>query len=403
MATKESILDLALFGGTKLFSDQERSVGKPNVANRDEFLEQAARILDSQMLTNGGPQVKEFERQICAYLKVKHAIAVNNATIGLQVAAKALGIRGEVIVPSFTFIATPQAFDWIGIDVIFCDIDPNTLSFDLAHLESLITPRTTAIVPVHVFGRLVDVDAIEEIARRRSLKVIYDAAHAFGSKHRNGVFVGNFGDCEVFSFHATKVLNSFEGGCICTNDDALAARIRSSINFSFLTYDQTANASGTNAKMPEICAAHGIISLQTFESVLSHNALISSIYQRRLGSIFGISILHGLTQNKDCNCHYVAIAWNAQILSVSRDSMLNILLAEGCRARRYFYPGCHQLEPFASRNPSGRCSVPKTERLCSQVACLPNGLHVSIGDAESICNVIEFIALNGVTIKERMN
>jgi dTDP-4-amino-4,6-dideoxygalactose transaminase len=403
MAAKTSVKDLAVFGGPKIFNDFERSVGKPNVANKNEFLEQAARILDSQTLTNGGPQVKEFERQICAYLRVRNTIVVNNATIGLQVAAKALKLSGEVIVPSFTFIATAQAFDWIGINVVFCDIDPLTLSFDLAHLESLITSDTTAIVPVHVFGRVVDVNAIEAIAKRHSLKVVYDAAHAFGSKSANGQFVGNFGDCEVFSFHATKVLNSFEGGCICTNNDTLAENIRSSINFSFVTYDQTASAPGTNAKMTEICAAHGIVSLRSFNDVLVHNALISDIYRKRLGLICGITLLYGLTTNEQCNCHYVAIAWNAQILSVSRDSLLNVLLSEGCRGRRYFYPGCHQLEPFASRNPPGRCSVPKTERLCSQVVCLPNGLHVSSEDANLICDVIEFVVTNGAAIKERMN
>ena len=214
---------LALLGGRPAFASEIR-VGRPNVGDRTALIARLGLMLDSGVLTNRGPFVLELEAALRSYLGVRHAITVCNATIGLGVAARALGLAGEVIVPSFTYIATPQALAWLGITPVFCDVDPDTHNLDPRQLEALITPRTTGILPVHVWGRPCDTQAIERVACAHGLKTLYDAAHAFGCSH-DGQMIGSFGHAEVFSFHATKFFNTFEGGAIATNDDNLAAKI----------------------------------------------------------------------------------------------------------------------------------------------------------------------------------
>ena len=189
-------------------------VGRPNMGNRKDFLKRVDEILDRRWLSNHGPVVQEFEKRIAEILGVKHVVAMCNATAGIEIACHALGLKGEVIVPSYTFIATAHALQWQGITPIFADMDPVTHNIDPERIEALITPRTTGIVGVHVWGRACDTDAIEKIAAKHKLKVMYDASHAFGCSHR-GRKIGSFGECEVFSFHATKFINSLEGiACI---------------------------------------------------------------------------------------------------------------------------------------------------------------------------------------------
>src|SRR5580765_888790 len=194
---KHAIEDLALFGGTPTFA-QALHVGRPNIGNRERLFERLNTMLDSRWLSNGGPLLQEFEQRIVELTGVKHCVAMCNATIALEIAIKAAGLKGEVIIPSFTFVATAHALQWQGITPIFCDVDPRTHLLDPNKLEALITPQTTGIIPVHLWGRPCDVEAIADIARRHGLKIIYDAAHAFGCSH-NGSMIGSFGDVEVFS------------------------------------------------------------------------------------------------------------------------------------------------------------------------------------------------------------
>ena len=215
---------LAIFGGKPAF-DEQLHVGRPNIGDRARFLQRVEDMLDRRWLTNNGPFVQEFEQRIADYVGVKHCIAVANATIGLGLAARALEMSGEVIVPSMTFVATAHILQWQQTTPVFCDIDPETHLLDPQRVEERITPHTTGILPVHLWGRPCDTAALEDIARRHNLRLLYDAAHAFGNSHQ-GKMIGNFGDAEVFSFHATKFLNSLEGGAIVTNDDELAATIR---------------------------------------------------------------------------------------------------------------------------------------------------------------------------------
>ena len=236
---------LAILGGVPAF-DVPLHVGRPNIGDREKFLAAASQIFENRWLTNNGPFVQQFEAELARFLGVKHCLTINNATIGLEIAMRALGLSGEVIVPSFTFIASAHALHWLGITPVFGDIDPETHTLDPARVEALITPRTTGIMGVHLWGRPCEVEVLQEIADRYNLKLLYDAAHAFGCS-AYGKMIGHFGNAEVFSFHATKFFNTFEGGAVVTNDDDLAAKIRLMKNFGFAGYDKVIYV-GTNGK-----------------------------------------------------------------------------------------------------------------------------------------------------------
>ena len=227
--------DFAILGGVPAFNERLH-VGRPNIGDRKRLMEQINDILDRRWLTNAGVYVREFERRVAEMVGVAHCIAMCNGTVALEIAIRALGLEGEVIVPSFTFIATAHALQWQGITPVFCDIDPQTHNIDPARVEQLITHRTTGIIGVHVWGRSCNVEELTSIANKYHLRVLYDAAHAFACS-RHGKMIGSFGNAEVFSFHATKFVNTFEGGAVVTNDSDLAARIQLMRNFGFAGYD----------------------------------------------------------------------------------------------------------------------------------------------------------------------
>lgn len=279
---------LAICGGAPTFP-QILHVGRPNIGDRDRLLARINDLLDRRWLSNNGPFVQELEARIAAYVGVKHVICVCNATIGLEIAIRAADLRGEVIVPAYTFVATAHALQWQEITPVFADMDPATHNIDAARVERHITPRTTAILATHVWGRPCQVEALAEIAARRGLKLMFDAAHAFGCSHQ-GRMVGGFGLAEVFSFHATKFLNSFEGGAICTNDDALAQRIRLMTNFGFAGFDNVVHI-GTNGKMTEVCAAIGLTSLEGIDELIATNRRNYLAYREGLAGLPGIALI----------------------------------------------------------------------------------------------------------------
>lgn len=244
-------------------------VGGPNLGNRSKFLRRVNQALDRRWLSNDGPFIREFEKKLANTLHVKHVIAVCNATLGIQMAAKALDLHGEVILPSYTFVATAHALCWQGIKPIFVDIDPRSHNISPEAIEKAITPKTTGIVGVHLWGRACDTGKIEAIAKKFGLQVMYDASHALMCSHR-GKMIGNFGRCEVFSFHATKFVNSLEGGAISTNDDQLAKKLKLMRNFGFSGYDNVI-CLGINAKMNEISAAMGLTNLEASKKIISKN------------------------------------------------------------------------------------------------------------------------------------
>ncbi len=384
MLEKTSVNDLAIFSGRPLF-ESALHVGRPNIGDREKFVQRVNDILDRRWLTNSGHYVQEFENAIAKIVDVKHCIAVTNATIALEIAIRALDLQGEVIIPSFTFIATAHALQWLGITPVFCDIDPHTYNLDPQKVERLITPHTSAVMGVHVYGRACDCDALENIARSHNLKLLYDAAHAFGCSYK-GKMIGNFGDLEVFSFHATKFLNSLEGGAIVTNNDELAKRVRMMRNFGFTYYDRVDDI-GTNGKMNEVSAAMGLTNLEAIDEFISVNRRNYEFYQTYLAGLEGIRLITFDYAEKN-NYQYVVLEIDQQITGVKRDDLFTILHAENVLARRYFFPGCHQMEPYRSHFPQAGLLLPQTEKLSHRVLCLPSGTAVEEGDIGLICRII---------------
>lgn len=355
-------------------------VGRPNIGNRAKLLERFNDILDRRWFTNNGPVVKEFEQRITEYLGVKHCVAMCNATIAMEIACRALELRGEVIMPAYTFAATPHAFQWQEVRPRFADIDPRTHNLDPKSVETLITPMTSAIVGVHVWGRACDTDALEEIGRRHGLAVLYDAAHAFGCTHR-GRLIGGFGRCEVFSFHATKFLNSFEGGAVTTNDDRLAERLRLMRNFGFVGVDRVDHL-GVNGKMTEICAAMGVTSLDAIDELVATNLRNYEAYHAELSGLRGLTVLHYDKQERS-NFQYVVVEVDPATCAQDRDALVARLQRENVLARRYFWPGCHRMEPYRSR-PEGIPILPATERVAARVMVLPTGQAVDVDSIKRI-------------------
>jgi dTDP-4-amino-4,6-dideoxygalactose transaminase len=360
-------------------------VGRPNLGDRETFLRRVDEIYQRRWLSNNGPVVQEFERAIAHYVNVKHCICVCNATIGLEIAIRAAELKGEVIVPSFTFIATAHALQWQEITPVFSDLDPNTHNLDPLQIERHITPRTTAILGTHVWGRPCLIEALADIAQRRGLKLMFDAAHAFGCSYR-GQMIGSFGLAEVFSFHATKFLNSFEGGAITTNDDALAAKIRLMTNFGFSGYDNVIHL-GTNGKMTEICAAMGMTNLECIDAVISVNRRNYEAYRAGLARLPGVRLVT-YDPSERCNYQYVVAEVDAHEAGLTRDDLVRVLHMENVLARSYFWPGCHRMEPYRSLYPYAGMLVPETERMTSKVLVLPTGTTMSLQDIEVVCGII---------------
>ena len=395
---KKAIGDLAIFGGRPSF-DEPLHVGHPNIGDRKRLLERINDLLDRRWLSNDGPFVQEFERRIVDMIGVKNCIAMCSGTVALEIAIRASGLKGEVIIPSFTFIATAHALQWQEITPVFCDIDPATHNIDPHQIERLITPRTSGIVGVHLWGRACDVDALTHIARRRNLKLLFDAAHAFGCSY-NGRMVGTFGDAEVFSFHATKFLNSFEGGAVVTNDDELANKIRLMKNFGFWGYDNVIYI-GTNGKMNEVAGAMGLTSLEAVEKFIATNYQNYKEYQKELACIPGIR-LASYKESEKCNYQYIVLEIDDSVTHIGRDQIQKVLWAENILARRYFYPGCHRMEPYRSYFPHASLLLSNTERLAASVLVLPSGTAVERARIGKISEIVRFTITNAFEVKERL-
>lgn len=384
MQKKEQVRHLALLGGAPAFQ-QILHVGRPNIGSRERLLARVNDMLDRRWLSNNGPFLLELEQKLCELMGVKHCIVMANATIALEIAARALDLRGEVILPSFTFVATAHALQWQEITPVFCDVDPRTHNIDPYKIENLITPRTTGIIGVHVWGRACDIEALSAIAQKRNLKLMFDAAHAFACTH-HGQMIGSFGDAEVFSFHATKFFNTFEGGAITTNNDELAQRIRNMRNFGFAGLDTVIDL-GINGKMSEISAAMGLTSLESLDEFIAANYRNYCAYQDGLAGIQGVNLVQYNPQERN-NYQYIVIEIDEQKSGMSRDLLVEILHAENVRARRYFYPGVHQMEPYRSYFPNARLVLPETEKLTQEALQLPTGTSIDPSDIQIICDMI---------------
>lgn len=390
---------LAIYGEKPAFQEKLH-VGRPNIGNRDSLMARINDMLDRKWLTNNGPFVQELERRIEKMLSVKHCVAMCNATVALEVVTRALDLKGDVILPSFTFIATAHALQWQGITPVFCDIDPNTHNIDPIQVEKMITSRTTGVIGVHLWGRCCNVEALTEIAQKHRLKLLFDAAHAFGCSYKSRM-IGGFGEAEVLSFHATKLFNTFEGGAVVTNNDELASKMRLMKNFGFLGYDNVIYI-GTNGKMNEVSAAMGLTGLENLNSFISVNRDNYKLYQQELSDIPGVELVR-YDEKEKCNYQYIILTIDEAISHVTRDRLIEILHAENVIARRYFYPGCHRMEPYRSSFSHAGLFLSETEKLGKRVIALPTGTSVGYDEIKTICEIIRLAIENAMDCSCNLN
>jgi dTDP-4-amino-4,6-dideoxygalactose transaminase len=349
-----------------------------------EFIPYLETIWQNRVLTNCGPFHQQLEKELCEFLGVKYISLFTNCTIGLVTALQALRITGEVITTPYSFVATAHSLLWNGIKPVFVDIDPQTLNIDPAKIEDAITPQTTAIMPVHCYGQPCDVEAIQKIADIYNLKVIYDAAHAFGVKCHCGSVL-NHGDLSVLSFHATKVFNTFEGGAIVCHDIKTKNKIDQLKNFGFVD-EVTVVAPGINGKMSEINAAFGLLQLKHIETALARRLEVDHLYRAGLKDVPGISCMYSDAQ-ATTNHSYFPILVQPQY-SLSRDALYEKLKANNIYARRYFYPLISDFPMYRSMPSAHRDNLPIASRAASEVLCLPIYPALSADDQLRIINII---------------
>jgi dTDP-4-amino-4,6-dideoxygalactose transaminase len=380
--------DLAINGAEPAFAEPLH-VGRPNVGSRETFMQLVGEMFDRRWFSNNGPLVQQFEQRIAARLGVKHCVAMCNGTIALEIAIRALGLTGEVIVPSYTFVATAHALYWQGITPVFADIDPATHNLDPAAVRRMITPRTSGIIGVHLWGRAAPVDELQAIADEHGLKLMFDAAHAFGCSYK-GLTIGRFGACEVLGFHATKFFNTFEGGAVVTNDDELAETMRLMRNFGFSGYDNVIHP-GTNGKMIEICAAMGLVNLEHIDSVIEVNRRNYQAYRETLSGLPGLSLL-AYDEAERNNFQYIVLQVSEDC-PASRDEIVAALQAENVLARKYFWPGCHRMKPYRDLFPHAGLMLSNSLAVSECVVVLPTGTSAAIADIAQIGAIMRILCL----------
>jgi dTDP-4-amino-4,6-dideoxygalactose transaminase len=359
-------------------------VTQPQLAPLSEFMPYLEKIWSSKVLTNGGPFHQQLEAALCEYLGVRQLSLFTNGTLALVTALQALRITGEVITTPYSFVATAHSLLWNGVKPVFVDIDPLTLNIDPNKIEAAITPQTTAIMPVHCYGHPCDVEAIQEIADNYNLKVIYDAAHAFGVQRSDGSIL-NHGDLAVLSFHATKVFNTFEGGAIVCPDARTKQRVDHLKNFGFVD-EVTVVAPGINGKMSEINAAFGLLQLQHIDKALARRGEIDATYRKLLDGVRGIRCLDNAGQ-KATNYAYFPILVEPDY-PVSRDSLYQRLRDNDIFARRYFYPLISEF-PMYRGLPSAHCNnLPVATSVSRKVLCLPIYPTLEYAQIEEVVNLI---------------
>jgi dTDP-4-amino-4,6-dideoxygalactose transaminase len=359
-------------------------VTKPYLPPLDEFIPYLESIWKSKSLTNGGKFHQQLELELANYFGVEYVSLFANGTIALITALQSLKITGEVITTPYSFVATSNSLLWNGLKPIFVDIDPFTLNIDPKKIESVITPQTTAILPVHCYGHPCDVDAIQVIADKYNLKIIYDAAHAFGVKNGGGSILKH-GDLSVLSLHSTKVFNTFEGGAIICNSLSTKTHIDQLKNFGF-TGEITVAAAGINGKMSEFNAALGLLQLKHFDKVIEKRKQIDLTYRQGLDRIKGVKCLDN-SNIAFSNYAYFPILINDDYC-LSRDELFEKLKEIGINTRRYFYPLISEFPLYKDFSSSSRTNLPIAFQIANQVLCLPIYPDLSLDNVNEICKFI---------------
>lgn len=366
--------------------DKPIYVTQPSLPPLEEFMPYLQQIWDNKILTNGGPYHEQLERALCEYLGVEHLALFSNGTIALITALQALRVTGEVITTPYSFVATSHSLLWNGIKPVFVDIDPDTFNLDPEKIEAAITPQTTAIMPVHCYGQPCNVEAIQRIADIYNLRVIYDAAHAFGVRTTQGSVLTH-GDLSVLSFHATKVFNTFEGGAIVCPDAKTKQRINHLKNFGFVN-ETTVVAPGINGKMSEINAAFGMLQLQHVDGAIARRREIDAQYRAGLADVPGVR--YGLNMGAHVsapNYSYFPILVEAEY-GLSRDALYDALKAEEIYARRYFYPLITDFPMYRGLPSAHRDNLPAATQAAARVLCLP--IYPALTD-DDVARVIALI------------
>lgn len=343
-------------------------VSRPSLPPLDELVPMLERIWDSRFLTNGGPFHEAFESALARHLGMPGASLFANCTLALVTALQALDLRGEVITTPYSFVATAHAIRWNGLEPVFVDIEPDGFNIDPAQVEAAITPRTSAIVAVHCYGHACDVDALAGIARRHGLKLVYDAAHAFGALHRGETLLRH-GDLSVVSFHATKVLNTFEGGAVLCHDATAKRRLDSLGNFGFVDQHRVGEV-GLNGKMSEFGAALGLLQLERVDAALAARAAIDARYRAAFGGVPGLRLPPAPREGERRNHAYFPLRVEAGF-ALGRDALHAHLTAHGVHARRYFHPLISDFAPYAGLPSADPARLPHARRAAAAVLCLP--------------------------------
>lgn len=358
-------------------------VTRSSMPTLEEYVNEIATMWDSHWLTNMGPKHKELQSKLCEYLNVENIELLTNGHMALELTIQAMNLQGEVITTPFTFASTTHAIVRNGLTPVFCDIDPETYCMDVTKIEKLITDRTCAIMPVHVYGNVCNIEEIEHIAHKYELKVIYDAAHTFGETYK-GKEIGSFGDASCFSFHATKVFNSIEGGAVCYKDKSLGSKLYELKNFGIHGPEEVP-AVGANAKMNEFCAAMGLCNLRHVNEEIAKRKMVVERYRERLDGVDGIQ-LNVVQQDVKSNYAYFPVVIEEKLFGASRSEIFDKLAENGIGARKYFYPLTNTFECFHGRYDVNR--TPVALHISKRVLTLPLYADLALEDVDRICDII---------------
>lgn len=358
-------------------------VTRPSLPSLDEYIEELKEMWGTHWLTNMGPKHKMFQAKLEEYLGVTHIDLLTNGHMALELSIQALNLEGEVITTPFTFASTTHAIVRNGLTPVFCDIDPNNFTIDVKKIEELITDKTSAIIPVHVYGNVCNVEEIQRLAEKYGLKVIYDAAHTFGVRYK-GRGIGEFGDVSCFSFHATKVFNSIEGGAVSFCDEQFGRSLYNLKNFG-IRNAETVEAVGANAKMNEFCAAMGLCNLRHIDEEIAKRKALVERYRSRLEHVDGIR-LNQIQNDVKPNYAYFPVIFDEKLFGAGRDEVFNALEEHGIGARKYFYPLTSSFDCYQSLYDSA--STPVALYVSEHVLTMPLYADLSIEDVDRICEII---------------
>ena len=358
-------------------------VTRSSMPSMDEYMEEIEELWETHWLTNMGAKHKKLQERLKEYLKVSNVDLLTNGHMALELTMQAMNLHGEVITTPFTFASTTHAIVRNGLTPVFCDINPDDFTIDVSKIEALITDRTCAIVPVHVYGNICDVKEIDRIARKYELKVIYDAAHAFGETYEDAG-IGSFGDVSCFSFHATKVFNTIEGGAVCFRNEDFGRNLYRLKNFG-IRGPEVVDGVGANAKMNEFCAAMGLCNLRHVEEEIGKRKLVDERYLSHLEGVEGIS-LNPVQEGVKQNYAYFPVIFDEKRFGASRNEVFEKLAEHGIIARKYFYPLTNTYDCYHGRYDVNH--TPVALHISKRVLTLPMYADLSVEDVDRICGIV---------------